>query len=385
LSILVVGLWGVIGAVIISHHPRHPVGWITLFALISLGPDRLAYGYASYSLISGAASPPLLNLALVWISWTGEPFALLAFTLLFLLFPTGRPLSRRWGKLAWVAAGAFIVLLILSPLAPNALEDSGLPLASPLAVPDSVWAVLDPLWGLAAMVVYTCVLAAGLSIFLRLRRARGEERQQIKWFVYAAAFYPLYVPLIIYLDISGSTGGVALYLGVGILLFSLVAMAIAIAIAIFKHRLYDIDVIINRTLVYGGLTGTLALVYFGSVTLLQSMLAAVSGQQPAVAIVISTLAIAALFTPLRRRVQDFIDRRFYRRKYNAEEALARFAVAARDEVDIERLAGALVAVVEETVQPQSASLWLRPTAGRKRSAATHSGQRREFQGWKYGL
>jgi hypothetical protein len=170
-----------------------------------------------------------------------------------------------------------------------------------------------------------------------------------------AAFYPLYFPFILYLEISGSTGGIALYLGVGILLFSVAGMAIATVIAMFKYRLYDVDIIINKTLVYGTLTGTLALVYFASVVLLQQLLPAESP----IAIVISTLVAAALFSPLRRRIQNAIDRRFYRRKYDAQQTLAAFSVSMRDEVELDQISESLLAVVDETMQPAHATLWFR--------------------------
>jgi hypothetical protein len=146
-----------------------------------------------------------------------------------------------------------------------------------------------------------------------------------------------------------------LYLGVGILLFSVAGMAIATVIAMFKYRLYDIDIIINKTLVYGTLTGTLALVYFASVVLLQQLLPAESP----IAIVISTLVAAALFSPLRRRIQNAIDRRFYRRKYDAQQTLAAFSVSMRDEVELDQISESLLAVVDETMQPAHATLWFR--------------------------
>jgi hypothetical protein len=199
-----------------------------------------------------------------------------------------------------------------------------------------------------------CVLAAGLSLVLRLRRATSTKRQQIKWFVYASAFYPFNIPILTCYVVTGTESQVLLYVGAGLIAFASFFMAIAIAVAIFRYRLYDIDLIINRTLVYGALTGTLALVSFLSVVLLQRILPAESQ----LAVVLSTLTIAAPFSPLRRRIQNAIDRRFYRRRYDAERAVASFGAAVRDQVDMKALTHALVETVEETVAPTRAGLWM---------------------------
>jgi hypothetical protein len=208
-----------------------------------------------------------------------------------------------------------------------------------------------------------CFLASVAALFVRLRQGRGVERQQIKWFAYAAAVMGT-GPLVMFMLGGGYSALEELmwYLGyfVGILGFAL--LPVATAIAILKYRLYDIDRIINRTLVYALLTAILAGVYFGGVTATQAIFSALTGQQeqPQLAIVVSTLVIAALFNPLRRRIQSFIDRRFYRRKYDAAKTLEAFSAKLRNDSDLDALSDDLVGVVRETMQPAHVSLWLRP-------------------------
>lgn len=211
------------------------------------------------------------------------------------------------------------------------------------------------LWGFGLLVV---AVASVTSLIVRYRRAKSLEREQIKWLLYACALFGgLYaIPVAIY------SGGGPLLIGTGVyewlLWLALAAIPVAIAIAILRYRLWDIDVIIRKTLVYGLLTGALALLYFGLVTLLQSLSASVFGLRSPVVIVLSTLAIAALFNPLRNRIQNTIDRRFYRKKYDAEKSLARFAEAARNETDIQCLNEALLEVVQDTMEPETVSIWV---------------------------
>ena len=214
------------------------------------------------------------------------------------------------------------------------------------AFPFPVWAVL--LLSFAGMSV--------ASLFVRYRRASLMTRSQIKWLLYAAAlFFLIYAVSFVFNNTSKSVDQyVNIAISFGVLMFPA-----AIAIAILRYRLYDIDIIIRRTAVYAVLTGLLALVYFGSVVLLQQAFGKLTGvEQSPLAIVISTLVIAALFTPLRRRIQEWIDRRFFRKKYNAEQVLAAFALTARDETDLDALTAELVRVVQETMQPESVSVWL---------------------------
>jgi hypothetical protein len=213
-----------------------------------------------------------------------------------------------------------------------------------------------------------CVLASAVSLVLRYRRSGGEERQQVKWIAFAASFVGLVTLITVAstqmfapesLDTAG-TQPLWLELLQDVELLSLAGVPVAVGFAILRHRLYDIDVVINRTLVYGSLTAMLVAVYYGSVVILQYIFRALSGGESQFAIVASTLAIAALFNPLRRRVQGFVDRRFYRRKYDAAKTLADFGVRLREETDLETLGSDAVRVVQETMQPAHVSLWLRP-------------------------
>jgi len=203
--------------------------------------------------------------------------------------------------------------------------------------------------------------AAVLSLFVRLRRAEGVERQQLKWFAYAAAMFASGIVLIV-IPLAVDTPSWYVRAATAVFTAAGTAIPIAIGIAILRYRLYEIDLLINRTLVYGALTVLLALIYFGGVTSTQAIFRTLTGQeeQSQLAIVVSTLIIAALFTPLRRRIQGLIDRRFYRRKYDARKTLEEFSATLRDETDLTALSDDLMGVVHGTMQPAHVSLWLRP-------------------------
>jgi len=205
-----------------------------------------------------------------------------------------------------------------------------------------------PLFGLLAIGVAIGLLGATAAVLVRFRRSRGVERQQLKWFLYAVALTPA----------SPIFGSIPLVGGL-LLGFVIIALPVAIGVAVLRYRLYEIDIIIRRTLIYGMLTVSLILVYFGSVVIFQGYFQVITGEKSQLASVISTLVIAALFSPLRRRLQQVIDRRFYRRRYDAEQTLASFGVKLRDEVDLDGLSEHIVVVVQETMQPESIFLWLK--------------------------
>jgi hypothetical protein len=287
----------------------------------------------------------------LWILLVSSPIFLL------LLFPDGRLPSPRWRPVAWCAALGITGFTASLALGAGPLEDFP-QIVNPYSVDSPIVGIV----GVAAGVVAIgSMVASAVSLIGRLRRAEGEQRQQVKWLAYGGA---MVVGTIL-------VGGVITIWSVNV---SIVVMNVALlglpvftGIAIVKHRLFDIDVVINRTLVYGSLTAMLALVYFGGVATTQALFRALTGQeqQPQLAIVISTLLIAALFNPLRRRIQSFIDRRFYRRKYDARKTLEAFSVKLRDETDLNALSDDLVGVVRETMQPAYVSLWLRPDKASK--------------------
>jgi len=339
-----VSLLGIIGAPILggliaSRLPRNPYGWLWLGFGLGLAFQSLAQSYGAYGLVvePGSLAAPRTISHLLQL---GGQVALTLAPLLMLLFPTGRLPSRRWRPLAWTSTAAGAVLLFLVLLFDN---------------PDQVEGVISFVTVAVVYVIFTALLLCALSIVIRYRRASGAERQQLKWFALAAvligavtAGHLLFLDLLLpeaFLNLLDAATITGLYVAVGI--------------AILRYRLYDIDIIINRTLVYGSLTVTLVLVYFGSVAGLQYILRALTGQESQLAIVASTLAIAALFNPLRRRIQTFIDRRFYRRKYDARKTLEEYSTMLRDETNLEELSGDLVRVVRETVQPEHVTLWLR--------------------------
>jgi hypothetical protein len=254
--------------------------------------------------------------------------------------------------LAWIAAMAGAVFLLFSLIFPR---------------PDQVGGMITIMVVTVVSVIFASVLLSALSLVVRYRRASGVERQQLKWFALAAVLAGAYIVGIL-LGLDRLLGDTLWYL---LNAATNMGLYVAVGIAILRYRLYDIDLIINRTLVYGSLTGALALVYFGGVAATQAVFRAFTGQeqQPQIAVVVSTLVIAALFTPLRRRIQGFIDRRFYRRKYDARKTLETFSAKLRDETDLDALSSEVVGVVRETMQPAHVSVWLRPETVSKKDEA----------------
>ena len=309
----------IVGVVISSRRPENPIGW--MFCVIGAA-NSLYFFAGEYALYTSTTRPGALSGG-AWLARSQDWTAFIMWSLLFfslMLFPGERLPASRWRLVALVVAA---VLIMMSPL------------------------------------FFVVILGAPVLLLVRFWRARGEERQQIKWFAYAAGFwigvagllalnrYVLHEPLVEHA--ANVLFGVAV-----------ASIPVAVGIAILKYRLYDIDVVINRTLVYGSLTMSLVLVYVACVVSSQYVFRELVGRDTQLAVVASTLAVAALFGPLRRRIQSTIDRRLYRRKYDAAKTLEAFSTTLRDETDLDRLGDEMVSVVRETTQPVHASLWLRP-------------------------
>src|SRR5215210_142224 len=336
-----------VGLLVSSRLPQNPIGW--LFCAFGLLVAVLIFldEYATYALLGTPNPLPAGEWAAWAFTWILE-LSLGPLIFAFLLFPHGRLLSPRWRPLAWFIVGVIVVGATTSALSPVNFANNFPFAQTPVTVmPLKVARVIYDTYQSLVLVV---LAISGAYVILRLRRSRGDERQQLKWFTYTA------VMTIAVFTVAAAVGIEPVIVSVAMFPF----ISVSVGVAIFKYRLYDIDVVINRTLVYGSLTATLAAVYVGSVAVLQGVFHALTGGESQLAIVASTLAIAAMFNPLRRRIQSFIDRRFYRRKYDAARVLASFGATLRDEVDLDTLSSNLVAVVEETMQPSHVSLWLLP-------------------------
>ncbi len=342
--------YSVIGAIIASRLPNQPIGWICCAIGFIAAVDHFAGEYAVYAVLARSEALPGSQ-AMLWLqSWLWMLFVgLLVF--LLLLFPTGRLPSSRWRPFAWVSVAMISVAVIWSSI------------ISPDVRPDAPPSPVQ-------LSVMLLGLVAAASVVVGRRGARGVERQQIKWLLYAGAIFfvgPTFQISVSY--VARVEGSWAVWVGNFLGVVSGLGVPVAIGFAILRYRLYDIDRIINRTLVYGSLTATLIALYFGVIVVLQRLFVLLTGQQSTLAVVASTLLIAALFTPLRRRIQGFIDRRFYRSKYDARKTLEAFSAQLRDETDLDALSDDLLGVVRETMQPAHVSLWLRTEASPKGAQA----------------
>jgi hypothetical protein len=384
-SLLVFGVSStLVGAVVASRQPRNPVGWFFVVSATCLAVNEATGRYAVYGLVIEPGSLPLARL-MAWPStWMWEPALVLIILFLPLYFPNGRLLSPRWRPVLWLAllfsVGFGVVFGALYPGevdelspgvggdVPGVVNPLGIEALRPLDRVTQIDIIL-------AVLFLTIVLCSVASLVVRFWRSSGEERQQMKWLTYAATANFAMGLLVMSLPAAS-----AWYRAVDSLSnLVLAGLPVAVGIAILRYRLYDIDRIINRTLVYGSLTLMLALIYFGGVATTQAIFQALTGQQklPQLVVVASTLVIAALFNPLRRRIQSFIDKRFYRSKYDARKTLEAFSAQLRDETDLDALGYDLVGVVRETMQPAHVSLWLHPDPAlkdkKKRAAIRESG------------
>ena len=347
-----------VGALVASRQPANPVGWLLL--AIGLG---LALG-ALVDTNLASASPPAFAVS-AWLSETAWYVWLTsAGVFLPLVFPNGRLVSPRWRPVLWLGLGALLAGIVGVGFEPGPLEvDSPRSLDNPLGI-EAAAGFLSGLARVGDVLAAVSFLLAAASLVVRFRRSRGTERQQLKWFAYVGlvALAGLAVAMVAVLfgaqegeevgswvDVLGAVGW---FVALGTIV---IGIPIATGMAILRHRLYDIDVVIRRTLVYGALTATLAASYVGSVLLLQLVLSPESD----IAIAASTLAVAALFRPAGSRIQQLVDRRFYRSKYDAAQTIEAFSARLRDEVELDTLSSDLSGVVRQTMQPAHVSLWLR--------------------------
>jgi hypothetical protein len=343
----------VVGALVVAHRPGNAIGWIFSVSALLAFTGQLADQYAIYAYVTRPEPLPGATLAAWYGSWPW--WLVVALTLVFtpLLFPNGQLLSPRWRPVAWLAGVTTAVMTALTSLLTD-LSLGTVPdkvIANPIGVAVAGNLVKSPVGPALSILLTVLAVVAFGSLVLRFRRSRGEERQQLKWFTYGAALVPL------------TLAGDILPAPVGDLIYAvpIVFLPVAAGIAILRYRLYDIDRLINRTLVYGLLTAVLAAVYAGVVLVLVQVSGGIGTTPPSWAVAGATLA-AALFQPVRRRIQAMVDRRFNRRKYSTAKTIQAFSARLREQVDLDTLSAEVLAVVDQTMEPARVSLWLRPSS-----------------------
>jgi hypothetical protein len=365
--------YAIVGAVVASRRPANPIGWLLLGTGLVEACRGLAGEYALYAL-AGSARPA----SGVWGAWFVNWSLTLLFpgglmTFLLLLFPNGRPVSARWWAVGWFGAALGACFLVLNWLDPGAIVVSGLP-----AVPNPTgirgWIHVSqssPFADAAWILAWVCLLAVAVSVFIRYRRSAGEERLQLKWFAYAAVLTLILLVAMLPLTSLGDGGqalfDVALLIGIGL------ALPLAIGVAVLKYRLYAIDKIISRTVSYALVTALVAGVYLGCVALLTRVLPF----RGSVGVAAAVLAAAALFNPLRRRVQAAVDRRFDRARYDAERVVTQFSGQLREQVDLDVLESDLLGVIHQVLAPEHLTLWLNDTVSPAGAEASASGMREQ--------
>ena len=356
------GAYPTVGAVIVARRPHNRIGWLCCAVGLLLGPAFFGQDYAWYALVHKRGSLPG-GLAMAWLGLWPWYVVLGLLSFVLLLFPSGQLASPRWRPVAWVAAAATAAMGLSAAFKPRPLEGFGLDgLTNPLGIQsaDAIFKVLET--AVAAIGLVTILAAA--SMVGRFRRAHGDERQQLKWFTSAAV---LSVLVWLAFIVTGVVDRAPTALRIVIASTWLLAVPVAIGVAMLRYRLYDIDRLINRAVVYGLLTALLGAVYTGVVLVFGQLFGGIGAQPPSWAVAGATLAVAALFQPARWRIQQVVDRRFNRRRHDAAKTIEAFSARLRDEIDLDSLSAELLAVVDHTIEPTTVSLWLRPPAQRPRT------------------
>jgi hypothetical protein len=342
-----------VGALVAARQPGNAVGWLLIAVGVFLTVNLVGESYARYALVTAPGSLPG-GLYGAWLGWTYAPIVATLAIFLPLYFPTGRLLSPRWRPVVWLGIGFVVFAIAGNALwpGPDVMVRGLGPVRNPVIFLPRAKPLVELFRNLAGLCLLPGIAGALAALVVRFRRSRGIERQQLKWFTYAAALAPL--PGFVYENAPDIS---ELLLAV---IYPLVP--VAIGIAMLRYRLYEIDRIINRTLVYGTLTVILGLIYAGAVLVLGQLFGGVGTDPPSWAVAGATLAVAALFQPARRRIQQAVDRRFNRRKYNTTQTIEAFSTRLRDQVDLDTLSTELLAVVDQTMEPTRVSLWLRASS-----------------------
>jgi hypothetical protein len=342
-----------VGALVGSRRPAHPVGWLLLGLGLLVVVNVVVFGYVNYGLVARPGALPAASY-LAGIANGIEVLWLACVSLILLLTPTGSLPSPRWRWWARAAAAAPVLLVLLAAVDPQPLAPEHPEVDNPLAVPVPTGLLLAVAAVAAVLVLVTLVGAAG-SLVVRFRRARGTERQQLRWLAVGAALAAMALLVAVAAGAMGRDGVVLAALGTCVALLPLATGA-----AILRYRLYDLDRILSRTLAYGLLTVLLGGGYASVVLGLGQLL----GRDSNLVVATATLAVAAVFQPTRRRIQALVDRRFNRRRYDAAQTIQAFSARLRQQVELDSLTGELLGVAEQTMQPTQVSLWLRPQTDR---------------------
>ena len=353
----------ILGGLIASRRPANAYGWLWCAIGLGVALDALARGYATYGLLGRPRGLPAATTA-AWATNVTWILGLGLVPLVLLLFPDGRLPTRRWRPLAWLTLALAVALPLETAVYPGELQFFPF-LDNPVGVTGGVLGWLVHAFGQVAFfpLFLATLPAAAVALALRFRRARGQERQQLKWFAYAGL-------ILVAVPIADTISPFGFSSNRLIELLTTWPLYAAIGIAILRHRLYDIDRLLNRTLVYGLLTAILGLGYSSAVLIFGQLFGGVGTHPQSWEVAGATLAMAALFRPARRRIQTVVDRRFNRRRYNAARTVEAFSARLRAEIDLDTLSAELLAVVDQTMEPTRVSLWLRPLANRSQSPST---------------